>query len=78
MLFRSYPVAIASLFDVPVQEEASVVGCLCTPLDRLAEKGGFPRADVGDLVAVFCAGAYGASASPAQFLGHGPAAEMLV
>ena len=75
---RNYPVAIASLFDVPVQEEASVVGCLCTPLDRLAEKGGFPRADVGDLVAVFCAGAYGASASPAQFLGHGPAAEMLV
>ena len=61
-----------------VEEEASVVGCLCTPLDRLAEKGGFPRADVGDLVAVFCAGAYGASASPAQFLGQGPATEMLV
>ena len=75
---RNYPVAIATRFDAPVEEEASVVGCLCTPLDRLAEKGGFPRADVGDLVAVFCAGAYGASASPAQFLGHGPAAEMLV
>ncbi|MFC0589091.1 pyridoxal-dependent decarboxylase, exosortase A system-associated [Novosphingobium aquiterrae] len=75
---RNYPVAIASRFDAPVEEEASVVGCLCTPLDRLAEKGGFPRADVGDLIAVFCAGAYGASASPAQFLGHGPAAEMLV
>ena len=75
---RNYPVAIATKFDAPVEEQASVVGCLCTPLDRLAEKGGFPRADVGDLVAVFCAGAYGASASPAQFLGHGPAAEMLV
>ncbi len=75
---RNYPVAIASRFGAPVEEQASVVGCLCTPLDRLAEKGGFPRAEVGDLVAVFCAGAYGASASPAQFLGHGPAAEMLV
>ena len=75
---RNYPVAIATKFDAPVEEEASVVGCLCTPLDRLAEKGGFPRAEVGDLVAVFCAGAYGASASPAQFLGHGPAPEMLV
>ena len=75
---RNYPVAIATKFDAPVEEEASVVGCLCTPLDRLAEKAGFPRADVGDLVAVFCAGAYGASASPAQFLGHGPAPEMLV
>ena len=75
---RNYPVAIASRFDAAVEEEASVVGCLCTPLDRLTEKGGFPRADVGDLVAVFCAGAYGATASPAQFLGHGPAAELLV
>ena len=75
---RNYPVAIATKFDALIEEEASVVGCLCTPLDRLAEKGGFPRAEVGDLVAVFCAGAYGASASPAQFLGHGPAAEMLV
>ena len=75
---RNYPVAIATRFDGAVEEEASVVGCLCTPLDRLADKGGFPRADLGDLVAVFCAGAYGASASPAQFLGHGPAQEMLV
>jgi diaminopimelate decarboxylase len=75
---RNYPVAIASRFAAPVEEEASVVGCLCTPLDRLADKGGFPRAEVGDLVAVFCAGAYGASASPAMFLGQGPAAEMLV
>jgi diaminopimelate decarboxylase len=74
---RNYPVAIASRFAAEPAEEASVVGCLCTPLDRLADKGHFPRAEVGDLVAVFCAGAYGASASPAQFLGHGPALEIL-
>jgi diaminopimelate decarboxylase len=37
-----------------------------------------PTADVGDIVAVFCAGAYGATASPADFLGHGAAAEVLV
>lgn len=75
---RNYPVAIASRFDAAVEEEANVVGCLCTPLDRLADKAGFPRAEVGDLVAVFCAGAYGASASPSAFLGQGPALEMLV
>ena len=75
---RNYPVAIASRFAAPVEEEASVVGCLCTPLDRLADKAGFPRAEVGDLVAVFMAGAYGASASPAQFLGQGPAREILI
>lgn len=75
---RNYPSAIATRFGAPVEEEASIVGCLCTPLDRLADKGGFPRAEEGDLVAVFCAGAYGASASPMHFLGHGPAAELLV
>ena len=75
---RNYPAAIATRFDAAVEEEASVVGCLCTPLDILANKGGFPRAEAGDLVAIFCAGAYGASASPASFLGQGPAAEMLV
>ncbi|WP_068077091.1 pyridoxal-dependent decarboxylase, exosortase A system-associated [Novosphingobium lentum] len=74
---RNYPSAIASRFGADVTEEASIVGCLCTPLDRLADKGGFPRADVGDLVAIFCAGAYGATASPAMFLGQGPAAEIL-
>lgn len=75
---RNYPSAIATRFGAEVEEEATIVGCLCTPLDRLADRGGFPRADVGDLVAVFCAGAYGASASPAMFLGQGPAREMLV
>ena len=75
---RNYPVAIATRFAAEPTEEASVVGCLCTPLDRLADQALLPRADAGDLVAVFCAGAYGATASPAMFLGQGPARELLV
>ena len=75
---RNYPLAIATKFDAPAVEVANVVGCLCTPLDRLADKAELPRAEVGDLVAVFCAGAYGASASPMHFLGQGPALEILV
>lgn len=75
---RNYPVAIANRFDAEATEVANVVGCLCTPLDRLADRAHLPRAEVGDIVAVFCAGAYGASASPSAFLGQGPAAEMLV
>lgn len=75
---RNYPVAIATRFDAQANEEANVVGCLCTPLDRLADKAMLPAAEVGDLVAVFCAGAYGASASPANFLGQRPARELLV
>ena len=75
---RNYPAAIATKFAAEPEEEASIVGCLCTPLDRLADQALLPRAEVDDLVAVFCAGAYGASASPAAFLGQGPAREMLV
>jgi diaminopimelate decarboxylase len=75
---RNYPSAIATSYDAEPTEEVNIVGCLCTPLDRLADNAAMPHAEVGDLVAVFCAGAYGASASPAAFLGHGPAAEILV
>ncbi|MBD2841668.1 pyridoxal-dependent decarboxylase, exosortase A system-associated [Erythrobacter rubeus] len=75
---RNYPVAIASRFDAEPSEVVNVVGCLCTPLDRLADLAHLPRAEVGDLVAVFCAGAYGATASPSAFLGHGSAREILV
>lgn len=75
---RNYPVAIATRFGQASEEEANIVGCLCTPLDRLADDAHLPRANVGDVVAVFCAGAYGASASPATFLGQGPAREMLI
>jgi len=75
---RNYPVAIASRFGAAVEEEVTITGCLCTPLDRLADDVMTPRAEVGDLVAVFLAGAYGLSASPQAFLGHPAALEMTV
>jgi diaminopimelate decarboxylase len=75
---RNYPVSIATRHDAVADVEANVVGCLCTPLDRLAERALLPAAQVGDVVAVFCAGAYGASASPSAFLGQGPAGEVLI
>jgi len=78
LLRRNYPVAIASRFGAPAEEEASITGCLCTPLDILADEVAIPAADVRDLVAVFCAGAYGLSASPQAFLGQSAAREMLV
>jgi len=75
---RNYPVAVANRMNEPEVEEVNLVGCLCTPLDRLADQVMLPRADVGDLIAVFMAGAYGASASPSHFLGHPAAIELLV
>ena len=78
LLRRNYPVAIASRFGAEPDEEATVTGCLCTPLDLLADEAMLPRAEIGDLVAIFCAGAYGLSASPTAFLSQPMAREMLV
>ncbi|QHL91083.1 pyridoxal-dependent decarboxylase, exosortase A system-associated [Sphingomonas changnyeongensis] len=75
---RNYPLAIAGRIGAPATEVATVCGCLCTPLDRLGDQLALPEAQVGDVVALFCAGAYGASASPAAFLAQGAAAELLV
>ena len=75
---RNYPICIADHFAAEPSEIVSVVGCLCTPLDRLGEMVELPRAEVGDVVALFFAGAYGASASPAAFLGHPAALELVI
>ena len=75
---RNYPVAVATKFAEQAAETVSVVGCLCTPLDRLADHVSLPRADEGDVIAVFMAGAYGLSASPTGFLGHPGPRELMV
>ena len=78
LLRRNYPVAIASRFNAEPQEEITITGCLCTPLDLLADEVMLPRAEVGDLIAFFCAGAYGLTASPTAFLSQPLAREMLI
>jgi diaminopimelate decarboxylase len=75
---RNYPVAVAHRMQDRAEEVVTIVGPLCTPLDRLADRVSLPRANVGDVIAVFASGAYGASASPSAFLGHPPARELLV
>ncbi len=72
---RNYPIAVARRMGDQPTETVSVVGPLCTPLDRLGDRVALPRAEPGDLIAIFLAGAYGATASPAAFLGHPPALE---
>jgi diaminopimelate decarboxylase len=78
VLRRNYPVAIAGRFGSQPDEDVTVTGCLCTPLDLLSDDVSLPHAEPGDVVAIFCAGAYGLSASPQAFLSHPPAREMLV
>lgn len=74
---RNYPIAVAARMGHAPTETVSVVGPLCTPLDRLGDKVALPPVHVGDLIAIFMAGAYGASASPAAFLGHPRASEIV-
>lgn len=78
LLRRNYPVANATRFAAPPDEEATFTGCLCTPLDLLGDEVMLPRTEVGDLIAIFCAGAYGLSASPQAFLSQPEAREMLI
>ncbi len=74
---RNYPLALAHAMGAEPVETVSVVGPLCTPLDRLGDRVALPAGAVGDIVAIFLAGAYGATASPSAFLGHPPAGEVL-
>lgn len=75
---RNYPAAVVTAAPDAKRETVSVVGPLCTPLDRLADQVDLPVAGPGDVIAIFMAGAYGLTASPWEFLGHRRPAEILV
>lgn len=75
---RNYPVIVGNRADVPTEENATVVGCLCTPLDLLGDDIELPEAGIDDLIVIFQQGAYGLTASPTAFLGHPAPAEVLV
>jgi diaminopimelate decarboxylase len=75
---RNYPVVIGNRPDAPPTATVNVVGCLCTPLDLVGDGLDLPDPEIGDLVVVFQAGAYGYTASPTAFLGHPAPAEVLV
>ena len=75
---RNYPVAIGNRMAEEVCETVNVVGKLCTPLDLLGDRVALPAAEIGDLVVVFQAGAYGRTASPTAFLSHPEPPEVLV
>ena len=75
---RNYPIAVGNRLAEPAESAATVVGCLCTPLDLLGDDVRLPDAQIGDSIVLFQAGAYGLTASPTAFLGHPLPAEVLV
>jgi diaminopimelate decarboxylase len=75
---RNYPISVADKVDASPDEQVTVVGSLCTPLDLLGDNVTLPAAEVGDLIAIYQAGAYGLTASPTAFLSHPAPAEVLL
>ncbi len=75
---RNYPITTGHRGTEAEPERVTVVGSLCTPLDLLGDDVELARAEPGDLVVLFQAGAYGLTASPTRFLGHPEPAEILV
>lgn len=75
---KNYPLAIGNKLNGNELEQVNIVGPLCTPLDILADKIILPKAILGDYVVVFQSGAYGASASPKDFLSQPQLSEILL
>lgn len=74
----NWPIAVATRYGVAPEEEVTVTGCLATPFDVFGDEVMLPRAEPGDLIAVFNAGAYGLTASPQGWESRPAAREILV
>jgi len=74
----NFPIVVANRFGSPADESVTVTGCLCTPFDVLGADVSLPHAEPGDLIAMFCAGAYGPTASPGGWESRPPARELLI
>lgn len=75
---KNYPLAVATQMESKQQEVVDVVGPLCTPLDILGSNISLPKAEIGDIIAVYQSGAYGYSASPRDFLSHPEPVQLLL
>ena len=75
---KNYPVVLAHCLNSEETETVEIVGPLCTPLDVLGTKLTLPKAEVGDYIVVLQSGAYGATASPQQFLSHPQVVEVML
>src|SRR5262249_43970522 len=74
----NFPMSSISRYHDPRTRQYTVTGPLCTPNDVLGKRVMLPPVAAGDLLVVERSGAYGPSASPGCFLGHGFPAEVLI
>jgi diaminopimelate decarboxylase len=79
LLKRYFPMTLISsdLSNRTLYQDYHITGPLCTPGDLIGKAIRLPKAEIGDLIMIHKAGAYGPTASPIMFLSQGFPAEIL-
>jgi diaminopimelate decarboxylase len=77
VLKRNYPVEGVT-GDPSSEGTYDLCGPLCTNIDALGKKVETRKLEIGDVVAIGCAGAYGLTSSPIHFISHAPPREILL
>lgn len=79
LLRKNFPVSLIKRTErETLPSQWTVTGPLCTPMDILGKDVLISRPEPGDLICVHQSGAYGATASPINFLGFGQPAEVMI
>jgi diaminopimelate decarboxylase len=79
LLRKNFPMTLVKRNGSSFEEDSwTFTGPLCTPMDIIGKDVPTARPEVGDLLRVHRSGAYGATASPINFLGFGHPAEVMV
>jgi diaminopimelate decarboxylase len=74
----NHPVRLLNKITAKRDTECSIGGPICTPLDIIGKNVMLPGPEQGDIVGIFCAGAYGYTMSMINFMSLGWPAELLV
>lgn len=77
-LKRNFPIRLLTNNKTQITNKYHITGPLCTPADTIGRAVELPEARVGDYIAIFASGAYGPTASPVLFLGHGHPREIML
>lgn len=80
LMRKNFPVTL--LRKAPPTDAAekkwTLTGPLCTPMDIVGKDVPMVSPSIGDLICIHQSGAYGATASPVNFLGFGQPAEVMI
>ncbi|MFH1311787.1 MAG: hypothetical protein ABIJ00_01035 [Candidatus Eisenbacteria bacterium] len=74
----NHPVRLLNKITSKRVTECNIGGPICTPLDIIGRNVMLPQPERGDIVGIFCAGAYGYTMSMINFMSLGWPAELLV